>query len=153
MPETFYSRAEIKAIFDETRSYWIQPYEKAEGRKMPVSPSEMLDILIGSLKDRFGIVDEEPRRLILSLTCYPDSERQYPILAAARAQALKAAFAKQFPDAPKFRESKQNFIESSDWKYFFTGATDEHIQWAKVAKECGMIDSYIVDYDPSWKGN
>jgi hypothetical protein len=153
MPTTYYSRDEIKQILDETRSCWIQPYTKTEGRDIPASPSEMLDTLLDSLKDRFEIKpEEEPRRLILSLIRSSEEVARQDDLIVKRAHAMRSAFFKRFPSAPQFSDVTQIFPEYSDWKYYFTGATKEHIQWAKSAKDCGMIDNYIVDYDPEWRG-
>ena len=151
MPEVYYSRAEIKTILNDAIAQWAQPYMEA-GIAIPVSLEETVAILIDSLKDQFGIVEEQPRRLILYLTYNPDAEKEYPLRIVERAHTLRSAFAKRFPNAPKFSETTQMFTQSSDWKYFFSGATDEHIEWAKAAKKCGLIDAYIVDYDPSWKG-
>jgi hypothetical protein len=146
MPEVYYSRTEIKTILDDAViAEWMRSSEN--------EPSETIDRFVRLLKDQFGIVEEQPRRLILSLTYYPDAEKAYPLRVVERAHTLRMAFAKRFPNAPKFSETTQVFTQSSDWKYIFSGATDEHIQWAKAAKDCGLIDAYIVDYDPSWKGD
>lgn len=32
-------------------------------------------------------------------------------------------------------------------------AHPDHTIWAEAAKECGLIDSYLVDYDPEEKGD
>jgi hypothetical protein len=150
MPQTYYSREEINKILDEVRTQWIAPYVEDGDYGRPCSPEETMDILVGSLKDQFGIVQECPQRLILTLSLNSDTLARNPNLIVERSHVLKSAFAKRFPMAPKFREVTQVFPDSTDWKYYFSGAIEEHFKWAKIAKDCGLIDAYIVDYDPEW---
>lgn len=92
------------------------------------------------------------RRLIVSLVRYFDGNNipEYSdeeLL--ARIRTFKAAFKRKFPRAPEFSGSTRVFAGFSEWPYWITGIQEKHIEWAKAAKESGLIDSYIVDYDPN----
>jgi hypothetical protein len=91
------------------------------------------------------------RRLIVSLVRYFDTNNvpEYSDEALLiRIRAFKDAFERKFPDAPKFSGSTRVFAGFSEWPYWITGIQEKHIEWAKAAKESGLIDSYIVDYVP-----
>lgn len=86
------------------------------------------------------------KRLILSLFLDYTSDLYSAI--HARERTLQEVFAHKFPEAMKFTRCIQEFPGGSDWRYILRDAKDEHIEWAKSAKACGLIDSYISDYDP-----
>lgn len=92
----------------------------------------------------------ENKRLILSIIRHFDENGEEneakDELHLARVKTMKTAFAKRFPDAPKFHQTSQVCESFSDWKYFFSGALPEHIEWAKDASRCGLIDNFLVDY-------
>lgn len=92
---------------------------------------------------------DNDRRLIINL-CRSISEDGAPDISdekfLARVSAFKTAFSRKFPDAPKFRENTRVFAMFSEWVYWLRGIQEEHVRWAKAAKECGLIDSYLVDY-------
>lgn len=84
---------------------------------------------------------EKDRRLIIAINgLYMDIRREL----------FKSLFAQKFPDAPKFRQNETALPEHlyTEWKLWIVGITEKQIEWAKAAKACGLIDSYIVDYDP-----
>jgi hypothetical protein len=64
----------------------------------------------------------------------------------ARIQAFRYAFAQKFPDDPKLTPHMPPPYD--EWRGWIVGIEQKHVEWAKAAKQCGLIDSYIVDYDP-----
>jgi len=92
------------------------------------------------------------RRLICSLTRFfkKDGTPEYSDGAfLERVHAFKSVFARVFPGAPAFSEVSCVFADFSEWKYWLSDIADRHVEWAKAAKACGLIDTYIVDYEPS----
>lgn len=88
-------------------------------------------------------MDTQKRRLIVSLDALRDSTASID----AREQAFKRIFKERFPDAPKFSPNKWARV-FSDRKYWIVGIEQKHADWAKAACDCGLIDTYIVDYAP-----
>lgn len=110
-----------------------------------------LDITINGVTYRAENVKQidpplEKRRLILSL--FLDYTREMDLAIHARERTLREVFAHKFPEAMAFSRCIQEFPGGSDWRYILRDAQPEHAEWAKSAKECGLIDSYIYDYDP-----
>ena len=91
---------------------------------------------------------ESKRRLILSLIRDFASDVDYGAAIHARERTLREVFAHKFPDATKFKRCIQDFAGGSDWRYILQDAQPEHMNWAAKAKECGLIDAFLVDYDP-----
>ena len=99
---------------------------------------------------------EPDSRLILALWRSADENGDFTSasgeLLAARSRVLKAAFTRKFPDAPEFNQTSRVFAQYSEWVYVVYNAKREHIEWAKDASRCGLIDNYILDYDPASGG-
>lgn len=98
---------------------------------------------------------EPDRRLIFMLNRYFKDGKENDALDELhmeRVRTFQRLFAKKFPDAPKFGQTSTLCGAFSEWKYYFTGARQAHVAWALNARECGLIDNYIVDYDPASRG-
>jgi hypothetical protein len=98
------------------------------------------------------------RRLIISLVRpFRDDADEVPTkeemeheynAAVARAATLKTAFTHAFPGVPELSEAVRNFAMFQERVFVARGVEEKHFEWAKHAKTCGLIDSYLVDYDP-----
>lgn len=122
-----------------------------------ILPPSKITICIDGKQIAYGLLLEGPeKRLIFTLDRHFKDGKEndaLDVLHLARVKTFKSAFARMFPDAPKFHQTSTMCGSYSEWKYFFSGAKREHIEWAKDATHCGLIDSYIVDYDPASGGD
>lgn len=98
----------------------------------------------------------KPRTLIFSLrmSCEPvEQDEMQPITLSqihffARQEALKTALIHRFPEASEAKEVPcLDYIPGyHEWQCVLSDVQKQHIEWAKLAMQLGLIDAYFIDY-------
>lgn len=89
--------------------------------------------------------EPDPRRLILSIIRYNDATTP-DYVCRLRRDALANVLQVRFPNLKSEEDISRHWAMFHEWARVVPNINEKDVEWAKHAKECGLIDSFLVDY-------